>query len=56
MRRDRLQAQRGQVVLEYFVIFTLLAMVTLIGLTRFDDDIKANLEGYFRAAVASLSQ
>ena len=41
---------RGQIVVEYFILFAAVALVTMIGLTRFDDDVKAALANFFQTA------
>ena len=46
-RNDR---ERGQAILEYFVLFALMAMVTLIGVTTFDKDMSNSLLGWFQTA------
>ena len=56
-RSDRWpSAVRGQVVAEYFILFAVVAMLTLVGFTAFDDDIKRSLEGFLDAAAAKIAQ
>ena len=45
----------GQVVMEYFILFAVVGLLTLIGLTTFDDDIKTNLERFVNAAAAKIA-
>ena len=42
----------GQVVLEYFIIFAAVALLTLIGLStvRFDDNVRESVEGFVTTA------
>jgi len=49
------QARRGQVVLEYFLVFAVVALLTLIGLTSFDDDIRNALGEFFNAAANKIA-
>ena len=46
----------GQILLEYFVLFAVVAMLTIIGLTRFDDEIRASLNRFIQAATNALTQ
>lgn len=45
----------GQVVAEYFILFAVVAVLTLIGFTAFDDDIKTSLEGFVNAAANAIA-
>ena len=45
----------GQVTLEYFLLFAALAIVTLIGLTNFDDRVKGSLGGWVNSAAANMA-
>ncbi len=47
---------RGQVVLEYFILFTVVALLTVIGLTRVDDDVRDSLQGFFDSATHRIAQ
>ena len=48
--------ERGQVVAEYFILFAIVALLTLVGFTRFDDDLKTSLERFVNAAAAKIAQ
>jgi len=45
----------AQVTLEYFILFAVVALVTVIGLTTFDDDIRTSLEGFVNAAANKIA-
>ena len=45
----------GQVVVEYFILFAVVALLTLIGFTTFDDDVKRSLEGFVDAAANAIA-
>lgn len=45
----------GQVVAEYFILFAVVALLTLIGFTAFDDDVKTSLEGFVNAAANAIA-
>lgn len=46
---------QGQVTIEYFILFVIVAMLTLIGLTSFDGDIRTSLQGFVDAAAANIA-
>ena len=45
----------GQAVLEYVLLFAAVAAVTLISVTAFDDNVRATLEDFFRAAANKMA-
>ena len=45
---------RGEILVEYFVIFVVVAFLTILGLTNFDGDLKTTLTRYFQTASAKL--
>ena len=53
---QRLSAFKGQVTLEYFMLFAVVAILTLIGFTSFDQGIRTSLQGFVNAAAAKLAQ
>lgn len=50
-----MRAARGQIVLEYFIIFAVVAALTLVALTTFDDDVRTSLEHFFTAAADKMA-
>lgn len=40
--------QCGQVTIEYFILFAVVALLTVAGLTTFDDDVKAAMQAFFQ--------
>jgi Flp pilus assembly pilin Flp len=46
----------GQVTIEYFLLLTVVALLTLIGFARFDDDVRASLQGFFNDAAAKITR
>lgn len=42
--------QRAQVTIEYFVLFVLFALATLISLTTLDDELRLSLRNFFGSA------
>ena len=54
-RIDR-RLRRGQSTLEYLILFAVVAAVTLIGLTTFDESIKKALQGFFNAAANKITK
>lgn len=47
--------RRGQVILEYFIIFAAIAVVTLIGVALFDDQIQSTLESFVGDAANNMA-
>lgn len=47
---------RGQVTLEYFILFAVLAAVTLVSVTTFDDAIRSALGTFFNAAANNIAK
>ena len=45
----------GQVTLEYFLLFAIVAMATLLGFTTFDENVRKTCEDFFNAAAADLT-
>ena len=46
---------KGQVVVEYFILFTVVSLLTLIGFTTFHNDLKKSLVGFVDAAAAKIT-
>lgn len=51
--RQRLTS--GQVVLEYFLLFAVIIVLTLVGLTTLDDDAATSLQGFFQSAAEKMA-
>jgi|GEM_PF-5160422 len=47
--------QWGQVTIEYFILFAVVALLTLAGLTTVDDQVRTRLETFFRAAANDIA-
>ena len=47
---------RGQVVLEYFLIFAMVAILTIIGLTNFHEQVADAWKSFFNAAARKMVQ
>lgn len=59
-QRAVVQARRslrrgGQATLEYFLLFAAVAALTIVGLTRFDEDVRATFEDLFQAAARKIA-
>lgn len=52
----KISTRRGQVVLEYLLLFAAVALVTVLGMTSFDNDIRTNLQGFFHAAANDITK
>lgn len=39
---------KGQISLEYFILFAIVALLTFVALTSFDDNIKNSLDAVFK--------
>ena len=48
--------QRGQVTIEYFLLFTVVALLTVIGFTKFDVNLQAILENFVNAAASRFTR
>ncbi len=48
------RAKRGQITLEYIVIFVVVAGATLLTMTNWDNTVRASLEGLFLNMVGKL--
>ena len=44
----------GQVTLEYFLLFTVVALATLLGFTTFDESVRQTCDDFFNALAADL--
>ena len=55
LRTPHSASAKGQVVLEYFILFAVVAALTLIGMTTFDDHVKAALERFVGAAAVQMA-
>ena len=49
------QRTSGQVVLEYFILFAVVALLTLVTLSRFDDDVRQSVTGFFATAANKMA-
>lgn len=47
--------RKGQVVIEYFILFAAIAVITIVSLTQFDDEIKNTVQGFFNAAANDIA-
>ncbi len=47
---------RGQVTLEYFILFAVIAVLTVVSLTRVDDQVRAALTDFANAAAARVAR
>jgi len=47
--------RRGQVTMEYFLIFAAVAAVTWIVASQFDDDVRVTMESFFNDAADSIA-
>ncbi len=45
----------GQVTIEYFILFAVVALLTLAGLTTVDDQVRTGLQNFFRAAANDIA-
>lgn len=45
---------RGQVTLEYFIIFAMITAIVMAGLATFRDEIKSSLQGFMNGAAAAI--
>ena len=54
MRMDRAEAM-GQVTIEYFLLFAAIALVTVLGLTQFDEQVGKTLRHFFTSATRCVS-
>jgi Flp pilus assembly pilin Flp len=48
--------RNGQVTLEYFIIFAVVAFVTIVTVTTFDDAVKTALQDLFNAAANKIAK
>ena len=51
----RARHEKGQVTVEYFIVFTVIALVTLIGLATFDNTVNDIVRDFFNAAAAKIA-
>lgn len=47
---------QGQIVVEYFLIFAAIAVLTILGMAWFDDAVRDTLQGAFRQAANRISK
>ena len=55
VRSHRDTDRRATVMLEYFILFALMVLLTMIVATAFDDNMAGTMRGYFRNAAAHMS-
>ena len=48
-------ARSGQVTIEYFILLAILAAVTMIALSQFDNNLKGAAEDVYRSAVSDMN-
>ena len=48
--------RKGQVTLEYFLIFAVLAVLTIVSVATFDDAVKTALQDLFNAAANKIAK
>lgn len=53
VRRSRTS---GQAMIEYAILFAVIAVLTVIGVTTFDDSVKTALQGFFNAAANKIAK
>ena len=46
---------KGQVTIEYFILFAVVALLTLAGLTTVDDQVRTRLQEFFRKAANDIA-
>ena len=46
---------QGQVTLEYFILFAVMALLTLVGVSTFGNDIRDSLQRFFDHATAQIA-
>ena len=51
-----LRIRCGQVVLEYLILFAVVATLTILGVTTFDDTIKSTMQDFFHAAADAITK
>ena len=49
------QLQSGQVVLEYFILFAVVALLTLVALSNFDENVRQSVAGFFATAANKMA-
>ncbi len=42
-----LKKQNGQVTIEYFILFAIVALLTVAGISTFDDDVRQTFQHFF---------
>jgi len=47
--------EQGQVTVEYFILFAIVAVLTLIGLSTFDNNVENSVQEFFDAAAAKIA-
>lgn len=55
MNIDRIRTS-GQITLEYLILFAVIAAVTLISMTKFDNQVATSLQGFFTKAANAISK
>ena len=48
--------QWGQVTIEYFILFAVVALLTVAGLTTFDDDVRQHMQELFTTAADAITR
>ena len=43
-------------VVEYFILFATVALLTVVGITDFDQDVRGAMEGVYQKAVVTMNQ
>ena len=48
-------SKRGQVTIEYFILFAVMSLVTAIGFARYNNSVAASLKGWFTKATGTIA-
>lgn len=51
-----LRPRAGQSTIEYFLLFTVMAMLTILGFTTFDNQVRTLLVNFFQSAATKVAQ
>ena len=50
-----IEKRAGQITIEYFILFAIVALLTLAGLTTVDDQVRTRLQEFFRIAANDIA-
>ncbi len=48
-------SKRGQVTIEYFILFAVMTLVTAIGFARYNSSVTSSLKGWFQTATGRMA-